>query len=93
MNIRHLITVSTAALALAAAALPAAAETPDDASFSGMARMARMDMNHDSMVSKKEFLDTMGKVWDMKMKQMSIKGDKITEAQMREILMYLKAGA
>lgn len=80
-------------LAAASAFTPAFAETDADASFSGMIAMQRIDKNKDGMVSKKEFLDAMGKVWDMKAKEMKAKDDKFDAAQMQQILMYLRAGA
>ena len=81
-----------AILPLAALPLAATAETFEDMSFDGMMKMQMVDANKDGKVSKKEFLDMMGKMWDAKMKKMSIKGDAVSEAQMKEILMYLKAG-
>jgi hypothetical protein len=92
-TLKQLIAITVAGIAVAASHAPALAETIDDMSFSGMAQLTRVDMNKDGMVSRKEFLDMMSKVWDMKAKEMKVKGDRITEAQMREILMYLKAGA
>jgi len=80
------------ALAATATVSPAFAETDADASFSGMVAMSRIDKNKDGMVSKKEFMDAMGKVWDMKAKQMKAKDDKFDKAQMEQILMYLRAG-
>lgn len=80
-------------LALAALPLAAPAQTLEDMSFDGMMKMQMVDANKDGKVSKKEFLDMMGKMWDVKMKKMNVKGDAVTEAQMREILMYLKAGS
>jgi hypothetical protein len=44
------------------------------------------------MVSKKEYMDMMSMAWDMNAKKMGVKGDKMTDAQFKEILMYLKAG-
>lgn len=79
-------------LAAAGATTPAFAETDADASFSGMVAMPRIDKNKDGMVSKKEFMDTMSKIWDMKAKQMKAKDDKFDAAQMHQILMYLRAG-
>lgn len=80
-------------LALAALPLAVSAETFEDMSFDGMMKMPMLDANKDGKVSKKEFLDMMGKMWDAKMKKMSVAGDAVSEAQMREILMYLKAGS
>jgi hypothetical protein len=84
--------IATLALALAGHVGIAAAQTADDMSFSGNFKMDRIDRNKDGMVSKAEFLEAMGKVWDMKMKEMKIKGDKASADEMKQILMYLKAG-
>ena len=79
-------------LALATMAGAARAETPDDFSFSGMARMERMDKNKDGMVSRAEFLEMMGKVYDMKAKEMKAKGGMMSSADLKQFLMYLRAG-
>lgn len=89
---KHTLVALTLAGAAACAATPAFAETDADASFSGMIAMSRIDKNKDGMVSKKEFLDAMGKVWDMKAKQMKAKDGNFDKAQMEQILMYLRAG-
>lgn len=84
-----------AIVSLAAAfALPLAAraESIEDMSFDGIMKMKMIDTNKNNMVSKKEFLDMMGKMWDAKMKKMGVTGNAVTEAQMKEILMYLRAG-
>jgi hypothetical protein len=80
---------TTLALAFGGAAR---AETMDDNSFSGMYKMERMDKNKDGMVSKAEFIEMMGKVWDMKAKEMKLKADKASAKEMEQILMYLRAG-
>ena len=81
-----------AILALAVLPLAASAQTFEDMSFDGMMKMQMVDTNKDGKVSKKEFLDMMGKMWDAQTKKMGVKSDAVTEAQMKEILMYLKAG-
>ena len=67
----------TLALALLAATLAfgttAHAQTSEDNSFAGMTAMERMDKNKDKLVSKAEFLEMMGKLWDMKAKDMKLK--------------------
>jgi hypothetical protein len=87
--------IALAALAVAAsfALAPAHAETKDDMSFSGMLRLDRIDANKDRMVSRAEFLDQMGKVWDMKMKEMKVTRDRVSEDEFRQVLMYLRAGS
>lgn len=89
---KHTLVALTLACAAAGTAMPAFAETDADASFSGMVAMSRIDKNKDGMVSKKEFLDAMGKVWDMKARQMKAKDGNFDKAQMEQILMYLRAG-
>jgi hypothetical protein len=90
MQSKQLLIALATTLALAGAA--ARAETNDDMSFSGMFKADRLDTNKDKMVSKAEFLAQMGKVWDMKSKEMKLKGDKMTDKDFQQIMMYLKAG-
>lgn len=93
MQSKRLIAVLSTALALGAFGTAAHAETDDDMSFSGMFKLDRIDKNKDGMVSKAEFLEMMGKVWDMKTKEMKVKGgDRMTSADFQQILMYLRAG-
>ena len=60
--------------------------------FAEIMSMKMMDKNKDGMVSKKEFMDMMAMAWDMNAKKMGVKGEMMTDAQFKEILMYLKAG-
>jgi len=93
MNTSPRLAVFAAALALGLAGTAARAESNDDMSFSGMFKTDRIDSNKDGMVSKAEFLAQMGKVWDMKAKEMKAKGDRMTPADYQQVLMYLKAGS
>lgn len=93
MQNKRLVAALTAALALGAFGTAARAETNDDMSFSGMFKIDRIDRNKDGMVSKAEFLEMMGKVYDMKLKEMKVKGDKVTAAELQQIMMYFKAGS
>lgn len=89
---RTLVTLAV----VAATTLPLAvrAETIEDMSFDGLMKMAMVDANKDGKVSKREFLEMMGKVWDARMKKAGMKGETMSEAQFRDmILMYLKAGS
>lgn len=61
--------------------------------FTEIMAMKMMDKNKDGMVSRKEFLDMMAMSWDMNAKKMGVKGDRMTQDQFQEILMYLKAGS
>jgi Ca2+-binding EF-hand superfamily protein len=92
MSTTKLIATLSTALALGTFGAVAQAETNDDMSFSGMFKMERLDKNKDGMVSKEEFLEMMGKVYDMKAKEMKVKGGKMNDADFKQVLMYLKAG-
>ena len=85
-------TLTLLALALTLATGVARAETMDDNSFAGMYKMERLDKDKDGMVSKAEFIEMMGKVWDMKAKEMKLKADKANAKEIEQILMYLRAG-
>ena len=60
--------------------------------FAEIMSMKMIDKNKDGMVSKKEYMDMMTMAWEMNAKKMGIKGDMMTDAQFKEVLMYLKAG-
>jgi hypothetical protein len=92
MKNHRLLAVLATTLALGAFGTVAHAENDNDMSFSGMFKKDRIDTNKDHMVSKAEFLAQMGKVWDMKAKEMKVKGGMMNDADYQQILMYLKAG-
>lgn len=52
---------------------------------SDMLKMEMMDTNKDGMVSKEEFLAAMGKVFDMKAKEMNAKDGKIDAGQLDKL--------
>jgi 6-phosphogluconate dehydrogenase len=91
------IQIAAASLALALAAgfaVPAHAEDPY--TFDKVFRMA--DMNKDGMVTRQEFLDAMGKVYDAKMKSMKndatmVKGDAMTRSGLKEVVADIYKGA
>jgi hypothetical protein len=88
------LAIAAAIIALGLAGTAARAESNDDMSFSGMFKVDRIDRNKDKMVSRAEFLEQMGKVWDMKAKEMKVKDMKMmTPADFQQVLMYLKAGS
>ena len=60
--------------------------------FAEIMAMKMMDKNKDGMVSKKEYMDMMSKAWDMNAQKMGVKGEKMTQQQFNEVLLYLKAG-
>jgi hypothetical protein len=94
MKTRQTLTILCTALALGAFGTAARAQTSDDMSFAGMFKADRIDKNKDKMVSKAEFLEMMGKMWDMKAKEMKVteKDMKLSMEQYQQILTYLKAG-
>jgi hypothetical protein len=48
-----------------------------------------MDKDHNGMVSKQEFMDTMSKAYDMKAKEMKADSKGMTEAEMKAFLKSL----
>jgi Ca2+-binding EF-hand superfamily protein len=87
-------TLRIAALFIATVALfPVAhAETMDDMRFGDIVTVKMMDKNKDGMVSRAEFIEMMGKVWDMKAKKMGVKGDRMKAVEFDEVAKYLRAG-
>jgi hypothetical protein len=92
MNTQRLIATAAACLSLASFGGAALAESNDDMSFSGMFKMDRIDVNKDGMVSKAEFMDTMGKVYDMKAKEMKSKPDGMNAAEFKQMFQFLSRG-
>jgi hypothetical protein len=72
--------------------LAARAETMEDMRFGDIATVKMMDKNKDGMVSKAEFLEMMGKVYDMKAKQMKSKNGVMSSIEFDEFAKYLRAG-
>lgn len=89
---KKLLTLISITVALTAAGTAARAETNDDASFSGMFKMEMMDKNKDKMLAKAEFMAMMEKVWDMKAKEMKVKGDKMSDADFKAFVGFLSRG-
>lgn len=84
------LAVVTAALAFTGSI--AHAETMADMRFGDIASPKMMDKNKDGMVSKAEFLDMMGKVYDMKARQMKSKAGTMSSIEFDEFAKYLRAG-
>ena len=93
MNSKRLIALIATCAALGAFGGSAYAETKADMNFEGMVAMKSIDMNKDGMVSKKEFMDSMSKVWDEKAKAMNVKGDKMDDEHYKQFLLYMMHGA
>jgi hypothetical protein len=71
-------------------------EIEDQASFSGMFKLdyidGMKDGKKDGMVSKDEYLMMMAKVWDMKAKEMKMKGDKMSAEEFKQLTKWLSRG-
>jgi hypothetical protein len=63
----------------------AASHAAGEMKASDMMKMPMMDSNKDGMVSKDEFLAAMGKIFDMKAKEMGAKGGKIDAGQLEKL--------
>ena len=86
-------TIALAATILASGTTLAAGPTNSEYyPFAEIMSMKMIDKNKDGMVSKKEFMDMMTMAWEMNAKKMGVKGDMMSDAQFKEVLMYLKAG-
>jgi hypothetical protein len=85
-------------LLAATASLPARADT-GDITFNAIFTMA--DKNKDSMITREEFLDAMGKAYDMKMAKMKaakdadkmLKGNAMTMEGLKSLINDLHHGA
>jgi hypothetical protein len=84
---------ATLVTAVALAAPIARAETMEDMRFGDIATVKMMDKNKDGMVTRAEFLDMMGKLYDMKAKQMKSKAGVMSSIEFDEFVKYLRAGA
>ena len=92
MKIQRTLALATTTIALLAGAGAVRAETMDDNSFSGMFGMSQMDGDKDGMVSRAEFLAAMARVWDMKAKEMAVKGDRMSGDEMKKLVAWLSRG-
>jgi hypothetical protein len=77
MNIspRKLLPVLSAVAIASAFALPAQAQGSRSEDMLRHFQMSMIDSNKDGFVSKKEFVDTMSRVWDMHMADMAKSAD------------------
>jgi hypothetical protein len=90
------IAAASLALALGAGLAAPVYAAEDPYTFDKVFGMA--DKNHDGMVTKKEFLDAMGKVYDDKMKAMKgdakmVKGDAMTRDGLKSVIDEIYRGA
>jgi Ca2+-binding EF-hand superfamily protein len=92
-----ILTASALALALSMSVIAAPAHArADDLTFPIIFKMA--DKNNDGMVTKEEFLDAMGKAYDMKMNAMKadakmVKGNMMTRDGLKSLLNDIYHGA
>ncbi len=92
MHQTQLLLPTLLGLALTTSSLAVRAENNDDMSFPGMFKMDRIDKNKDNMVSKAEFLEMMGKAYDMKAKEMNVKGGKMKMEDYMALSAFLSRG-
>ena len=85
MSSKNLGRALVAATAFVALGSFAASHTGGTMKASDMLKMEMVDTNKDGMVSKEEFLAAMGKVFDMKAKEMNAKDGKIDSAALDAI--------
>ena len=64
----------------------AAAHTAGEMKASEMMKAPMMDTNKDGMVSRAEFLEMAGKVFDMKAKEMKVTGGMMTPAHFADLM-------
>ena len=69
--LRTLLSVRSAAAAVSAFAVPAQAQGSRSEDMLRHFQMSMIDSNKDGFVSKKEFVDTMSRIWDMEMSDMA----------------------
>jgi hypothetical protein len=75
------VILATALVGVSSTVLAGVGEDP----YYPLFQMEQMDKNKDGMVSKKEFMDMMSKAWDMKAKEMKVKGSNMTAEQIKEL--------
>lgn len=92
MNFKHITATIACAVALGSFGSTAFAAADDHMNFPDLMKMEMIDTNKDGMVSKAEFLAVMGKAWDMKAKDMKVKGDKMTADEFKELGRFLSRG-
>jgi len=66
-NLRRFALIATVFGVASSFALPSLAQDSRSEDMVRFFKMDKIDANKDGMVSKKEFVDAMGKVWDMHM--------------------------
>ena len=82
MSIRTLTRIVVASVALGAVGSAAFAQGDI---YSRLMEMREMDKNKDGMISKEEFLDMIGKAWDMKLEEMKVHTDTLSPEHIKEL--------
>jgi hypothetical protein len=95
--LRRTLTAAAVLLALGAALPASAQQSQGDAVVSYHMMWEMADKNKDGMVTKKEFMDAMGAMFDMQMKKMKgdammVKGDMLTADAIRKMFKELYPG-
>jgi hypothetical protein len=97
-KMKKLILAVMTSMAIAGFMSPAYAAGDGSMSFDEIFRMA--DKNNNQMVTKQEFLDAMGRAYDMKMAKMKdkkdatmMKGNAMTRAGLRSLIQDIHHGA
>jgi Ca2+-binding EF-hand superfamily protein len=86
MNARNVGRAIVLGLAMAAGS---GAVLADGSLYERLRQMKVMDTNKDGMVSKAEFMKMVEMAYDEKAKQMGMKGGKMTQAQLEEMVKAL----
>jgi hypothetical protein len=98
--LRRTLTAAAVLLALGAAMPASAQRSQGDAVISYHLMWEMADKNKDGMLTKKEFMDAMGAIFDMQMKTMKankdaammVKGDMLTADAIRKMFKELYPG-
>jgi hypothetical protein len=83
MSMLKLTRIIVASVALCALGSPVFAQGGDI--YARLMEMHEMDKDHDGMISKQEFLDMIGKAWDMKVDEMKMHGDTMSPEHLKEL--------
>jgi len=98
--LRRTLTAAAVLLALGAALPASAQQSQGDVVVSYHAMMKMADKNNDGMVSREEFMEAMGSLYDMHMKKMKaganagdmVKGNMLSAAAVRKLFQELYPG-
>lgn len=80
-----ILSISRSLALVAALFVTATAAQAEGDIYSRLMMMKEVDANKDGMISKEEYLQMVGKVWDMKADEMKAKSGMLTPAQLKEL--------